>query len=122
MGRAPMSALDAVGGESGGQLLATLAPRGVHILYGALSFQPLPVPVGKPIFSELRVQGFWLDYWLRQTSAADQQSVFSHLFHLMEKGEISPQAGPSFELDQMPEAIRAASVPNGGSGKVLLVG
>lgn len=115
-------ALDAVGGESGGQLLATLAPRGVHILYGALSFQPLPVPAGKPIFSELRVQGFWLDYWLRETSPTDQYPVFVHLLQLMEKGEIAPQSGPSFELEEVDEAIRAASEPNPGSRKTLLVG
>jgi NADPH:quinone reductase-like Zn-dependent oxidoreductase len=114
-------ALDAVGGESGGELLQTLATRGVHILYGALSFQPLPVPVGKPIFSELRVQGFWLDYWLRESSPADQQSVFGHLLQLMEKGEIAPQSGLTFELDEVAEAIRSASASGGGSAKVLLV-
>jgi NADPH:quinone reductase len=115
-------ALDAVGGESGGQLLASLGTRGVHILYGALSMQPFPVPVAKPIFTELRIQGFWLDYWLRETSAVEQQFVLSHLLQLMEKGEISPQTGPSFELDQVARAVRAASMPNGGSKKVLLVG
>jgi NADPH:quinone reductase len=114
-------ALDAVGGESGGELLQTLATRGVHILYGALSFQPLPVPVGKPIFSELRVQGFWLDYWLRESSPADQQSVFGHLLQLMETREITPQSGLTFELDEVADAIRSASASGGGSAKVLLV-
>jgi NADPH:quinone reductase-like Zn-dependent oxidoreductase len=114
-------ALDSVGGESGGLLLQTLASRGVHLLYGALSLEPLSLPVGKPIFSELRVQGFWLDYWLRETPPADQQTVFGHLLHLMERGEIAPHVGPSFELDAVAEAIRRASAPD-GPGKVLLVG
>jgi len=115
-------ALDAVGGKSGSQLLQTLGPRGVHMLYGALSFQPLSMPVGTPIFSELRVQGFWLDYWLRETPAASQQAVFGHLLRLMEKGEIAPQAGPSFELADVARAVRAASAPSADSGKVLLIG
>jgi NADPH:quinone reductase-like Zn-dependent oxidoreductase len=115
-------ALDAVGGESGAVLLQTLTTRGVHILYGALSFQSLQVPVGSPIFSELRVQGFWLDFWLRESSPADQQSVLGHLLQLMEKGEIVPQSGPTFDLDEVADAINAASAPGGGSGKVVLVG
>jgi NADPH:quinone reductase len=121
-GRGVSVALDAVGGESGAQLLQTLASRGVHVLYGALSFQSLSVPVGTPIFSELRIQGFWLDYWLRETPPTVQQTVFGHLLQLMEKGEISPQAGPSFDLAAVNEAVRQASAPEGGTGKVLLVG
>jgi NADPH:quinone reductase-like Zn-dependent oxidoreductase len=88
-GRGVSVALDALGGESGGQLLQTLASRGMHMLYGALSFQSLPVPMGKPIFSELRVHGFWLDHWLRETPPTLRQNVFAHLLQLMEKEEIA---------------------------------
>jgi NADPH:quinone reductase len=121
-GKGVSVALDAVGGASGGQLLQMLAPHGVHVLYGALSFRPLSVPVDKAIISELRVQGFWLDYWLRETPAPEQQKVFGHLFDLMEKGAIAPQTGPSFDLDDVLGAVRRASAPDGRPGKVLLVG
>jgi NADPH2:quinone reductase len=115
-------ALDAVGGESGAQLLQTLASQGVHLLYSAQSFQPLPLPPTQTIFGELKAQGFWIERWLRQTPVAKQQAVLDHLLDLIAKGEIAPRSGPSFGLDELGEALKEASSPSGVSGRVLLVG
>jgi NADPH:quinone reductase len=121
-GRGVNVALDALGGESGGELLQTVAAHGVHLLYGALSYQALPVPVGRPIFSELRIQGFWVDFWLRQTAPDKQQPVLRKLLELMAKGDIVPQIGPSYELNNFAEAMKRSAAPDGQPGKICLVG
>ena len=76
--------------------------------------------MGRPIFSELRVQGFWLDHWLRQATLEEQQRVFSHPTDLLAKRAIVPRAGPSFDLEDIADALARASDPVGRSGKVLL--
>jgi NADPH:quinone reductase-like Zn-dependent oxidoreductase len=114
-------ALDAIGGESGSQLLQTLTAQGVHVFYGAMSFRPLPLSPAQTIFTELKVQGFWVEHWYRQTPVADQQAVFDHLLDLLARGKILPRSGPSFGFDELTDAIKRASASDGLSGKVLLV-
>jgi NADPH:quinone reductase-like Zn-dependent oxidoreductase len=114
-------ALDAIGGDPGAQLLQTLTAQGIHVLYGALSFQPLPLPPAQTIFDQLRVQGFWVEHWYRQTPLAVQQTVFAHVLDLLAEGKIIPRSGPSFGFDELTEALKRASASDGLSGKVLLV-
>lgn len=66
-GRGASGALDAVGGEMGGQALRGLRPGGTMLIYGMLSGEPLPLHNGEMLFRGLTARGFWLTHWFQQT-------------------------------------------------------
>ncbi len=65
-------ALDPVGGELTGRLLAALADGGIVRVYGALSGQPAAVDVNELVFRGKRIEGFTMYDWVKATSLPRQ--------------------------------------------------
>jgi len=58
-------ALNAVGGESAGELASMLGPSGVLVTYGGMSKRPLLLSTSSFIFKGLTAHGFWLTEWVK---------------------------------------------------------
>lgn len=114
-------AIDAVGGQVGGDVIRVLAPGGVMLAYGMLSLEPTPIFGGQMIFRTTSVRGFWLTAWLQRVPAAKQQAVSGEVLTHMAKGEIVPPIEAKYDLGEITAAVRHAERP-GRHGKVLLVG
>jgi len=114
------AAIDAVGGQTGGDAARALGPRGVMLSYGLLSGQPIPLDAGMMIFRTLTVRGFWLTDWFRNTPPEKVQAVSAELLGLMAGGELAPPVEAEYPLKDVVQAVQHAE-RTGRQGKVLLV-
>jgi NADPH:quinone reductase-like Zn-dependent oxidoreductase len=114
-------AIDAVGGRTGAAVMGALGRNGVMLLYGALSMEPMPVDVGRLIFTTTTLRGFWLSEWLRSAAPDRQQAVTTEMLRAMASNEIVPPVEAEYALADVLKAVEHAERP-GKSGKVLLVG
>lgn len=112
-------AIDAVGGETGTQAAATLAPGGRMLVYGALSDQPLRVDPRFLITTGARIEGFWLAHWSRGQSIPTMLGLFRQVRRLIRDGIATTDIARTYPLDQIREAVAHAAQPNRG-GKILL--
>ncbi|MEM1055561.1 MAG: zinc-binding dehydrogenase [Bacteroidota bacterium] len=115
------AALDPVCGEIGALLLSSLADRGIHIVYGALSGEPLPVSPRALIYRQSRVRGVWRSRWWKETPREVSRPILSALADAAARGAFSLPVGATFDLADGAEAARYAMRP-GRWGKVLLTG
>lgn len=120
-GRAGLTkAIDAVGGETGGAVVRALGRKGVLLVYGLLSMEPLPIDSGRMIFTSATIRGFWLGEWFRSAPPEQQQKVTAGLLRLMATNEIVPPVEAEYPLADVLAAIEH-SERTGRSGKVLLM-
>jgi NADPH2:quinone reductase len=115
------AAIDAVGGEVGGQVASALGERGQMLVYGLLSQQPLPIDGGAMIFRSSTVRGFWLSAWFQHTPAERQRQTVGELLGLMASGQLVPPIEAEYDLKDVVQAVQHAE-RSGRHGKVLLVG
>jgi NADPH:quinone reductase len=115
------AAIDAVGGEVGGDVVRVLAPGGVMLVYGLLSLEPTPIHGGQMVFRGTSVRGFWLAAWLARASAEQQRGLIREVLGHMAKGAIAPPVEAAYDLGDVMAAVDHAERP-GRRGKVLLVG
>ncbi len=118
---APTKAIDAVGGQTGAAVVRALGRKGVMLVYGALSMEPMPVDIGRMIFTTSTIHGFWLSEWLRTAAPERQQAATTELLRLMATNKIVPPVEAEYPLSDVLAAVKHAE-RSGRSGKVLLVG
>lgn len=109
-------ALDAVGGELTGQLLAALPRGGVVRVYGALSGDAASFDPAELIFGGKRVEGFTMYEWLRNTSLLGQLWTLNRVQRLV-RSELKTKVRAQFGLEGFADALEAVS--SSGDGKVL---
>ena len=112
---------DPVAGGAGALALATLGEGGVHVVYGALSGEPLAVPPAALIYRDVTVRGVWRTQWAARTPRAEVWATLSDLAGLAANGAFRLPVDARYDLADGAEAARAAALP-GRWGKVLLVG
>jgi NADPH:quinone reductase-like Zn-dependent oxidoreductase len=111
--------LDAIAGESTGQLAAA-APYGSKILlYGALSGQPARVEAWHFLSEAKRLEGFHLANWLQQKNLAATFSLAMQVQRLL-SSDLQSQVQRRFPISQAQEAVTWYST-NMSTGKVLLI-
>ena len=110
-------ALNSVGGESAIRLVNALSDGGIHITFGAMQFDEVRYPTRALIFSDVTMQGFWMDKWYRDNSEPRVKIMFDHIFDLMRKGIVRPSVDRVYALDDYLDAMKRASEPR--LGKVL---
>ncbi|GAB4165766.1 MAG: zinc-dependent alcohol dehydrogenase family protein [Terrimicrobiaceae bacterium] len=118
-GSRPKLALNAVGGPSALNLAGALEEGHSLVTFGAMSKQPLKIPNGLLIFSDLRFRGFWLTKWKQTASMAERSRVFQILSEMTARGHLALAVHAEYPISQAREAIREASAAN-RSGKVIL--
>jgi NADPH:quinone reductase-like Zn-dependent oxidoreductase len=115
------AALEAVGGTTGAEALECLTRGGTMLIYGMLSWQPIPINSALMIFKSLTVRGFWLTTWMQTAPADVQRTAAQELLTLFATGKLTAPVDATFDLAEFKEAVIRSETP-GRAGKVLLVG
>jgi NADPH2:quinone reductase len=118
-GKGVPHAIDCVGGDLAAQVVRCLGLDGRLVLYGTLANSPLQLPVRDLMMPVAQVSGFLLPNWMMQQSALKLLSILRRVKKLTIKGVFATEVTGSYPLEQVAEAVSAASQP-GRTGKVML--
>jgi NADPH:quinone reductase-like Zn-dependent oxidoreductase len=110
---------DAVAGEMSGTVLRA-QPRGSRLLvYGGLSLQPSQADPASLIFEEKRLEGFWLNAWLRSKTLLGQLRLARQIQELL-RSDLKTEFQAKVPLQEAPRALQQYAA-NMTAGKVLLM-
>lgn len=112
-------AIDPVGGSTGSAVIASLTPGGRCLLYGSLTDEPVSIHPRLAIGNGLRVEGFWLGAWARQSGVLTMLKLFRQVRALMREGVLQSTFAATYPLEDVRKAVEHAAAPGKG-GKVLL--
>lgn len=112
--------LDAIGGSATDRIAQSVAVGGTVVNYGVLSGEACKIGPGAFVFRDITLRGFWLAFWFRQATPAQQQAVYGELATLIARGELSARVHQTFPLAEIKAAVAAAAI-GGRDGKILLV-
>ncbi|WP_181434580.1 MULTISPECIES: alcohol dehydrogenase catalytic domain-containing protein [unclassified Curtobacterium] len=112
--------LDGVGGAPAEELAPLMAREAHLVSYSALSGKPIAVHPMYLNFSNLHVDGFWLNNWLTSTPRSEVVRVYTELAALAAAGVLPTRVDSTYPLDEVDAAVgRARS--GGRDGKVFFV-
>ncbi|MDX1495988.1 MAG: zinc-dependent alcohol dehydrogenase family protein [Salinisphaeraceae bacterium] len=111
--------IDAIGGEATATLAGCLSPGATLVNYGALSGAPCQIQPGTLIFHDIRLQGFWLVNWLRDTPAEQVRTQLMQLAPDIANGRLHAEIGGSYPLERIKDATQHA-MQGSRDGKVIL--
>lgn len=109
---------DALGGETGGQVIECLAVGGTMQVFGMLSLQNTPVHNGLVLFKNLTIKGFWLTTWIVQIDKETKNLLVKEVMKLLSK-ESTLTIDGIYSLEETVKAIQH-SESEGRKGKILL--
>jgi len=109
---------NAVGGESALRVMNLLAPRAIHITYGAMGRRPLTIPNGLLIFKDLQFRGLWITRWIEDATEDEIHEVYTNLTEKVARGELVQPVDSIFGLQDFQQAL-ARAAEGGRDGKVL---
>lgn len=112
--------IDAVGGPATERLAQALSPGGTIVTYGAMSGEPCTVSPASLIFRGISLRGFWLAQWFKTASPQTRAAVFGELVTLIATGRLHAQIQATYGIDQIREAVAAASMGE-RTGKIVLL-
>jgi NADPH:quinone reductase len=112
-------ALDAIGGDMTGLLLAALPPKGRVILYGGLSGQASSIGPFDIIFGDKAVEGFYVPTWLAHKSLPQLVLLERRITRLLDS-DLSTDARASVGLERAAEGI-AEYERSMTAGKLLIL-
>jgi trans-2-enoyl-CoA reductase len=119
-GGAPVRlALNSVGGDSATRIAGALTEGGTIVTFGAMARQPLKIPNGQLIFSDIAWRGFWITRWYQRVGDAAGNTLLAELASLAARGIIATPVEAVYPLDQIADALAHAQRPQRG-GKILL--
>jgi trans-2-enoyl-CoA reductase len=116
-----MLGIDGVGGAATGRLAECLADGGTLVNYGVMSGEPCRVAPGSFIFHNIRLRGFWLVRWFRETSRDAQRALYRELTQLVADGTLQARIHACYPVERIREAVAAAGA-GGRDGKILVTG
>jgi len=112
-------AIDCVGGDLTADVVRCLGLGGRLLVYGTLANSPLTVPLRDLMMPGASISGFLLTNWLAAQPSLRLLDVLRTVRRLMVKGMFDTEVTETFGLEQVSEAIVAATRP-GRTGKVML--
>ena len=115
----PELALNAVGGDSALRLMDALAPKGLHVTYGAMSRNSLKVPNKFLIFKRIQLHGFWVTEWIKEEDDEFVHSTYQKLARWMIEKKLTQPIDSSYSLANIHTAIARAKQDK-RSGKVIV--
>jgi NADPH:quinone reductase-like Zn-dependent oxidoreductase len=115
-------ALDAVGGELGGEMVNALSTGGTMLLHGSLAHpETMPINSGRFLTRSLTLRGFWLNEWLGRTPLDEQRHTLGTILEHMATGAIrAPEVEATYDLGSVREAV--AHAERSRDGKIMLSG
>ncbi|MBT8043616.1 MAG: 2-enoyl thioester reductase domain-containing protein [Verrucomicrobiae bacterium] len=118
-GCAPQLALNAVGGDSALRLMDTLATKGIHVTYGAMSRRSLKVPNKFLIFKRIQLHGFWVTEWMKENETPVVEQAYQQLAQWIIDGKLSQPVDSTYQLEEVVAAV-TRSMQDKRDGKVLI--
>lgn len=115
----PTLALNAVGGDSALRLMDALAPKGIHVTYGAMSMRSLKAPNKFLIFKNIQLHGFWCTEWMKEKTNTEIETVFQQLAQWMITDGLHQNIDSRFKLTDIKSAVIRAQETR-RNGKVLI--
>ncbi len=115
----PELALNAVGGDSALRLMDALAPKGLHVTYGAMSRNSLKVPNKFLIFKRIQLHGFWVTEWIKEEDDEFVHATYQKLARWMIEKKLTQPIDSSHSLANIHTAITRAEQDK-RSGKVII--
>ena len=112
-------AIDCVGGELTADVIRCLGLRGRLLVYGTLANSPVSIPLRDLMMPGAEISGFLLPNWLAAQSPLRLLGVLRTVKKLMARGLFDTEVTETFGLDEVSDAI-AAATRQGRTGKVML--
>ncbi|MBL0169666.1 MAG: zinc-dependent alcohol dehydrogenase family protein [Gemmatimonadaceae bacterium] len=112
--------IDATGGLATDRLARSVAIGGMVVTYGAMSGEACKIAPGSFVFRDVTLRGFWLAFWFRKATKAQQQALYGELVQLIAQGALSAPVHATYPLSQIKEAVAAAAA-GGRDGKIVVV-
>ena len=112
---------DPVAGEVGALALSALREGGTHVVYGALSGEPLPVSPAALIYRDVTVRGVWRTQWASRAPSDTIHDTLRVLTAFAVAGAYTLPVDATYDLGDATEAV-GATLAHGRWGKVLLTG
>lgn len=112
-------AVDAVGGQPGGELVSMLGKHGVMASLGAMSGKPLMLNPSNLIFNLAQVKGFWASDMMQTISKEDMQRLTGELIENAANGTLKLPTGGVYDLNDIQKAV-SDEVQLDKKGKILI--
>lgn len=113
------AAVDSIGGQASGELLALLGEGGLLVSFGTMAGEPMQIASGDLIFKQATVKGFWGSKVGAALSANDKRRLIGELLGLVASGTLQLPVHAIHDLADVAQAA-AESLQPGRKGKVLL--
>lgn len=113
------AAVDSVGGQASGELLALLGEGGLLVSFGTMAGEPMQIASGELIFKQATVKGFWGSKVSAAMPVETRRALIGELLNLARTGELQLPVESIHDLADAAQAA-AASLQPGRKGKVLL--
>jgi NADPH:quinone reductase-like Zn-dependent oxidoreductase len=111
--------LDGEGGATPAALAASLGHGGTVVAYSAATGEPQHVLPPDLMFRDVRVRGFWIVNWIRDTPRPRLEQVYAELAGLIADGSLRGEVERAYPLPEYKQAFAHAGQP-GRTGKILL--
>lgn len=112
-------ALNSIGGQSALNLLNSLNDEGVHVTYGAMTFDAIRFPTRQLIFQQMQIRGFWLNKWKSGKAENEVRALDEKVYSLISDGTFRFPVEEKYSLSQFEQALGHNFKPR--LGKILLV-
>jgi mitochondrial enoyl-[acyl-carrier protein] reductase / trans-2-enoyl-CoA reductase len=112
--------IDAVGGNSTDQLAMCLANSATLVNYGMMSGEACVISPASFVFRNITLRGFWLAFWFRNATPAQQAAVFGEIAGLIAAGKLHTRVQACFDVSEIKLAV-AAAAKGEREGKILIV-
>lgn len=113
-------AFDAIGGSATGQLIDSMPPHSVVVVYGALAEAACEaIDPGRLIFEDKRIENFWLTTWLQRTPLLQRVRTSKRVQRLIASGDIDTTIRRRVKLDEVAQALSEYRAQM-GRGKMLI--
>ncbi len=112
--------IDAVGGKSTDNLAMCLTQGGTLVNYGMMSGEPCIVSPSSFVFRDITLRGFWLAFWFRNATPAQQMAVFGEVAQLIAAGKLHTPIQATYDVSEIKQAV-AEAAKGERDGKILIV-
>jgi len=116
----PKLALNSIGGSSALSMAKCLADEGTLVTFGGMDRNPAPFPTRYLIFNDIRLRGFWLSKWFRNTQRKEIETLMREVADFMVKTKTKIDVASRFPLSDYRDALDHSQQP-GKAGKILFI-
>lgn len=117
----PSLGLNCVGGKSAAELIRHMKNKGTMVTYGGMSKQPLTISTASFIFNDIRMRGYWMTQWSKDSSMAERNTMFSEITSLFHKQVLKPPANRQVPFDSYKDAIIKSMEPFVSEKQILIM-